>query len=167
MNKTIKIQKQRLRIFEESKNENYSRSVETRATASWQPPGPTSCCSQPPPSCCRHCPHISRNECSPTSQDILHQISTLATDIETIKSTLNRDDNGSPKPVPAPAPAGPSALSEVSTPPNSDEIDMTTEPDDEVQEPPADTTVNSIEEFLPLLQEESNLNSNLLTNQLK
>ena len=175
LNKTIKIQKQRLKIFEESKSEscpeNYSSFVGTRAATACQPPGHTSCCLRPapPPSCCGHCPQINRNEteCSSISKDILHRITILATDIERIKSTLNKDVIGSPTPTQVTTPAGPTALPSVSAPPDSDNVEiMVVERDEQVHESPSDTTINSIEEFLPLPQEEINLNSNLLTIQL-
>ena len=169
LNKTIKIQKARLKIFEDAKNSDASdptystKHLKEGNCLATSPP--TSCCrpSPPPPPCwCRCYVQQCQTREPSLSQDILNQISGLATEIEAIKSTLHFKNS----PDHASQDCSGSELAVSSTPPTpADGEQMVV--DTLSHEKPADISVNSIEEFLPTNHEVDNLNFNPLTIQLE
>ena len=168
LNKTIKIQRARLKIFEDANNANASVASKvdkhTREGSCVPPPPPyTPCCYSPPRCSCRcSCSAQPRPPSAPDiplSQDILEQISGLASEIETIKHILNVQK---PPPTASYGPIVPDSPTLITT---DDSVPMVVEAD--IHEAPAENSINSIEEFLPSNDDTAHLNFNPLTIQLE
>ena len=180
LNKTIKVQTARLKIFEAAQSnisnadmfKGPSRPQEA-CCASHNCVCHSSCssCCRPTKSCCcsfQPCPGISPK--ASVNEDLTLMVSNLHKDVEIIKNILKVNNSDiqpeGQKCSKAPLPTTTPASSDQRSKPPSVLLPNQMIVESEVHETPRDISISSLEEFIPSPDSRLSLNCNLLTNQL-
>ena len=176
LNKTISIQRARLKIFEDQQNSKstgqYFRDQETVQTSSCTSSGrsvarschtPSTCCNQPMTPCC--CKTISHTHSNSLPQELLanvvKSVNKLSKDFEHLKSVMAHPHDPVTVATATQTDVSVLATTRATTDNHTNEIVV----EAEIHESPQNMSTSSIEEFLPSPDHEIPLNYQVTTSQ--